>query len=78
MHPCRGAIQPWPSRLRRATRLTQDSLRWHGQRADVALPCVPAEPGASWLTAPAFHRGELVGAWVLDGGLPPSVLKVLG
>lgn len=55
----------------------RDSLRWLGQRADLALLFVPAEPGASWLAAPAFHQGERVGAWVLDATLPPSVLEVL-
>jgi hypothetical protein len=56
----------------------RDSLRWHGQRADAALLFVPAEPRASWLTDPAFHEAERVGAWVLDRSLPPAVLDVLG
>jgi hypothetical protein len=56
----------------------RDSLRWMGQRADVSLLFVPAEPGASWLTDPAFHQEERVGAWVLDGAMPPALLDVLG
>lgn len=56
----------------------RDSLRWLGQRADVSLLFVPSEPGAGWLTDPAFHQDERVGAWVLDREMPPMLLQVLG
>ncbi len=87
----RGGVRRWAAldaKYRRArsnvleamesAHIYQDSLRWRGQRPDVALLFVPAEPGAGWLTDPAFHEAERVGAWVLDGKLPPTVLEVLG
>lgn len=87
----RGASRRWAAldaKYRRARQnvleamesahIYKDSLRWNSQRPDVALLFVPAEPGAGWLTAPAFHQAQRVGAWVLDGGLPPTVLDVLG
>ncbi len=55
----------------------RDSLRWHGQRAEAALLLIPAEPGATWLTDAVFQQSERVGAWVLDGSLPPAVLELL-